>query len=86
MAAQSLPHNASPAILNKRTLNPYVATAVANWQKVAAPRTTSARQIGPNALEQPGNHHAMGASLLGLSCVNGHVLVRGGSSQEADLL
>jgi acyl transferase domain-containing protein len=86
MAAQSLFHNASPAILNLRTLNPYVATAVADWQKVAAPKATMARQFGPSASEQPGSHRAAGASSFGMSGVNAHVLVVGGSSQEAELL
>ena len=86
MAAQSLVHNASPAILNLRTLNPYVATAVADWRKVAAPQTTLARQFGPNPSQQSGGSNSAGASSFGMSGVNAHVLLVEGGSRGTDLL
>ena len=75
MAAEALQHRALAGIINLRTLNQYVATAVADWQKVSAPRATLPRQLAPNTAAQQPGISAAGASSFGMSGVNAHVMM-----------
>ena len=74
MAAMGLNQGFAAGILNLRSLNPYVATAVADWRKVAAPVPLLSRQTAPNQAVL-NNLSMAGASSFGMSGVNAHVLL-----------
>ena len=73
MAAVASNAATAPSILNLRTLNPYVATAVADWRKIAAPVPLLSRQMGPNNGSTVTS--IAGASSFGMSGVNAHILL-----------
>lgn len=75
MAVKSLEQDAVAAILNLRALNPYVSTAVSDWQKLRAPKALLPRQLGGNAANQPRSSRTAGASSFGMSGVNAHALL-----------
>lgn len=81
MAAEAIGNKLAPGILNLRSLNSYVSTAVADWRKVAAPVPLLSRQTGPNYGSV--SPCTAGASSFGMSGVNAHVLLGSQSISKA---
>jgi acyl transferase domain-containing protein len=76
MAAKALEQAAHAAVLHCRSLNPYVATALADWGGRAARLVAAVpRQMGPAvaAAAKPGS--AAGTSSFGMSGTNAHALL-----------
>ena len=84
MALQALDRAALAGTLNLRTLNPYVATALAEWRRKEGPQPAAPRQLAPGPLRIPAGQAAAGASSFGMSGTNAHVLLTGGVGSGVD--
>ena len=72
MAVQSLQQRCNAAILNLRSLNPYVANALADWSKGSDLKATVPRMATASSAWRP--DALAGASSFGMGGTNAHLL------------
>ena len=72
LAAETLRQHSHPAVLNLRSVTPYVEAALSDWRK-AGVAASAPRQSSPGASWQPAA--AAGASSFGMSGTNAHLML-----------
>ena len=84
LAVQAIHHRDAPAIMNLRNMNPYVDSALGDWEKRGGMQASVARQLSAQPFRTPSvGQVTAGTSSFGMGGTNTHLLVGVPSPKES---